>query len=74
MIGAFLEATIKEALTHRKEADSRLAIAIQSQTPPDREHVRDRRVAWCRSLLEMRDHLAAPDPGNLVIVTPLEDQ
>src|SRR6202167_353623 len=74
MMGAFLEATIKEALTHRKEADAPLAIAIQSQTPPDREHVRDRRVAWCRSLLEMRDHLAAPDPGNLVIVTPLEDQ
>jgi hypothetical protein len=74
MIGAFLDATIKEALTHRKEADSNLAIAIQSQTPPDREHARDRRVAWCRSLLEMRDHLAAPEPGNLVIVTPLEDR
>jgi len=74
MIGAFLDATINEALTQRKEADSCLAIAIQSQTPPDREHVRDRRVAWCRSLLEMRDHLAAPEPGNLVIVTPLEDQ
>lgn len=74
MIAAFLEATIKEALNHRKEADAPLAIAIQSQTPPDREQVRDRRVAWCRSLLEMRDHLAAADPGNLVIVTPLEDQ
>jgi hypothetical protein len=74
MMGAFLEATIKEALTHRKETDSHLAIAIQSQTPPDREHLRDKRVTWCRSLLEMRDHLAAPDPGNLVIVTPLEDQ
>src|SRR5579863_1267193 len=74
MIGAFLEATIKETLTHRKEADSRLAMAIQSQTPPDREHVHERRVAWCRSLLEMRDHLAAPDPWNLVIVTPLEDE
>ena len=32
------------------------------------------RVVWCRSMLEMRDHLASPDPGKLIIVTPLEQQ
>lgn len=74
MIGAFLEATVKEALARRKEPDSRLTIAIKSPTPPDRAQVHDMRVAWCRSMLEMRDHLAATDPGRLVIVTPLEDQ
>jgi hypothetical protein len=74
MIAAFLEATVKEALGRRKESDSRLAIGIHSPTPPDREEVRDLRVAWCRSMLEMRDHLASPEPGKLVIVTPLDDQ
>ncbi len=74
MIGAFLEATVKDALDRRKETDSRLAIAIQSPTPPDRQQVREMRVVWCRSMLEMREHLASPDPGKLVIVTPLEQQ
>jgi hypothetical protein len=74
MIGAFLEATVREVLRRRGDSGSRLAIAIHSPTPPDREQVRDMRVVWCRSTLEMRDHLAGSDPANLVIVTPVEEE
>jgi hypothetical protein len=70
MTGALLEATVKQALDHRK--NPHLAIGIQSATPPDSELVQDLRVVWCRSMLEMREHLSAAEPGNLVIVTPIE--
>jgi len=55
MTGALLEATVKQAVERRK--NPHLAIAIHSATPPDLEVVQDLRVAWCRSMLEMRDHL-----------------
>lgn len=71
MTGALLEATVKQAVERRK--NPRLAIAIHSTTPPDRESIQDFRVAWCRSMLEMRDQLSAGDPGTLVIVTPIEE-
>ena len=71
MTGALLEATVKQALERRK--NPHLAIAIHSITPPDRESVHDLRVAWCRSMLEMRDQLSSGDPGTLVIVTPVEE-
>src|ERR1039458_6674597 len=71
MTGALLEATVKEALQRRK--NPRLAIGIQSATPPDREQVLDLRVAWCRSMLEMREYLSGPEPGQVVLVSPLED-
>jgi hypothetical protein len=71
MTGALLEATVKQAVERRK--NPHLAIAIHSATPPDREVVQDLRVAWCRSMLEMRDQLSSGDPGKLVIVTPIEE-
>ena len=71
MTGALLEATVKEALQRRK--NPRLAIGIQSATPPDREQVLDLRVACCRSMLEMREYLSGPEPGQVVLVSPLED-
>lgn len=71
MTGALLEATVKQAAEKRK--NPRLAIAIHSTTPPDRELVQGFRIAWCRSMLEMRDQLSSGDPGKLVIVTPVEE-
>jgi hypothetical protein len=70
MTGALLEATVAEALKHRK--NPRLAIGIQSPTPPDCVHVLNLPVAWCRSMLEMRERLSTAEPGNLIIVTPIE--
>jgi hypothetical protein len=71
MTGALLEATVKQALDRRK--NPRLAIGIYSATPPDCETIHDLRVAWCRSMLEMRDRLSSGEPGKLVIVTPIEE-
>jgi hypothetical protein len=71
MTGALLEATVKQALERRK--NPHLAIGIHSATPPDSELVQDLRVAWCRSMLEMREQLSAGEPGKLVIVTPIEE-
>jgi PglZ domain len=70
MTGALLEATVKQALERRK--NPHLAIGIYSATPPDSELVHDLRVAWCRSMLEMREQLSSGEPGKLVIVTPIE--
>ncbi len=71
MTGALLEATVKEALERRK--NPRLAIGIRSDSPPDRNQILDLRVAWCRSMLEMRDQLSGPEPGRLVLVSPIEE-
>jgi PglZ domain-containing protein len=71
MTGALLEATVKQALERRK--NPRLAIGIQSATEPDSKSVNDLRVAWCRSMLEMREQLSCGDPGKLVIVSPIEE-
>ena len=70
MTDALLEATVEQALERRK--NPHLAIGIHSATPPDSEKVHDLRVAWCRSMLEMREQLSSGEPGNLVIVTPIE--
>src|SRR5262249_39797450 len=79
MIAAFLEATVKEALRRRANAiadgkgfAARLAIGIHSHTAPEAREVQGMRVAWCRSMLEMREQMTAPDPGKLVIVTPIQ--
>jgi hypothetical protein len=66
-----LAATVDEALSKRK--NERLAIAIQSPTAPECQQVRDLPIAWCRSMLEMRERLSFAEPGKLVIVTPIED-
>ncbi len=71
MTGALLEATVKEALDRRK--NPRLAIGIRSDTPPDRDQLLDLRVTWCRSMLEMREQLSGPEPGRLVLVSPIEE-
>jgi hypothetical protein len=71
MTGALLDATVKQALERRK--NPRLAIGIQSSTPPDSPAVGDLRVAWCRSTLEMREQLSSGEPGKLVIVSPVEE-
>jgi len=71
MTGALLEATVRQALDRRK--NPHLAIGIQSASRPDCEVVHDLRVAWCRSTLEMREHLSIGEPGKLVIVSPVED-
>jgi hypothetical protein len=71
MTGALLEATVKQAIERRK--NPHLAIGIYSATPPDSEKVHDLRVAWCRSMLEMREQLSSGEPGELVIVTPIEE-
>jgi hypothetical protein len=71
MTGALLEATVAEALRHRK--NPRLAIGVHSVTPPDRELVLDLRIAWCRSMLEMREQLSGSEPGKVVVVSPLEE-
>ena len=71
MTGALLEATVRQALDRRK--NPHLAIGIQSASRPDCEVVHDLRVAWCRSTLEMREHLSTGEPGKLVIVSPVED-
>lgn len=68
---ALLAATVDEALGKRK--NERLAIAIYSPTPPECKQVRDLPVAWCRSMLEMREQLSLTEAGKLVIVTPIED-
>lgn len=66
-----LAATVDEALNKRK--NERLAIAIHSPTPPECQQLRELPVAWCRSMLEMRERLSLAEPGKLVIVTPIED-
>jgi hypothetical protein len=68
---ALLVATVDEALSRRK--NERVAIAIYSAAPPECEQVRELPVAWCRSMLEMRERLSLAEPGKLVIVTPIED-
>ncbi|MCX6619570.1 MAG: BREX-2 system phosphatase PglZ [Acidobacteria bacterium] len=70
MTSALLEVTVKQALERRKNPSH--AIGIHSATPPDCELVHGLRVAWCRSMLEMREQLSSGEPGKLVIVTPLE--
>jgi hypothetical protein len=71
MTGALLEATVAEALRHRK--NPRLVIGVHSVTPPDRELILDLRIAWCRSMLEMREQLSGSEPGKVVVVSPLEE-
>jgi hypothetical protein len=71
MTGALLEATVKQALERRK--NPQLAIGVHSATPPDSDSVHELRVAWCRSMLEMREQLSSGEPGKLVIVSPIEE-
>jgi len=71
MTGALLEATVKQALERRKNLQ--LAIGIHSATKPECDRVCDLPVAWCRSMLEMREQLSSSEPGKLVIVSPIEE-
>jgi hypothetical protein len=71
MNGALLEATVKQALERRK--NPQLAIGIHSATKPECDRVCDLPVAWCRSMLEMREQLSSSEPGKLVIVSPIEE-